>query len=201
MDIKYFGVEGAIIDERFGDPIYIPSLVVDKKEEILDSYLNPEYVRDENGKEFFYPNRVEIDDNIFLEIAGIYEHGIIYDVFSMKNNNDEDKINTSGKLIVAANNASLFIDKLDDSYSYNRLFNEVISNSVKNFEIFTKPLGKEIKIQKMYGTRTNNKFLKIVDKMQRDIEAEVIALAINNSVKVLKPSIEDTKKILTKKRK
>ena len=201
MDIKYFGVEGAIIDERFDDPIYIPSLVVDKKEEILDSYLNPEYVRDENGKEFFYPNRVEIDDNIFLEIAGIYEHGIIYDVFSMKNNNDEDKINTSGKLIVAANNASLFIDKLDDSYSYNRLFNEVISNSVKNFEIFTKPLGKKIKIQKMYGTRTNNKFLKIVDKMQRDIEAEVIALAINNSVKVLKPSIEDTKKILTKKRK
>lgn len=201
MDIRYFGIEGAIIDERFNDPLYIPSLVIKNKYEILDSYSNPEHLQDENGKDFFRPKRIEIDDGIFLEIDGIYEYGIIYNIFSMKDDDNKNKVSTSGKLVVASNNASFFINGLDESYSYNRLFNETISENDKNLEVFMKPLGKKVEIQKMYGARTNNKFLKIVDKMQRDIESEIIILAINNSIKVLEPSVENTKKILTKKRK
>lgn len=197
MDIKYFGVDGAVIDERFGDPITIPELIIKSKDSILDNYLKPSLVHDKEGRDFYYPRKTEIDSGLNLEILGIYEYGIIYGI---SNSTESSKAKTSAKMIVASNNASFFVNSIDDKYNNDIVLGVTLGNNLKNEKIFTNALGKKIEIEKMYGARSKNKFLKIFESVQRENEEKTIEYAINSSIRVLSESLEDNKKILNKTR-
>ena len=197
MDIKYFGVDGAVIDERFADPITIPELVIKNKDSILDNYLKPSLAHDEDGRDFYYPRKTEIDSDLNLEILGIYEYGIIYGI---SNGRENSNVKTSAKMIVASNNASFFVDSIDDDYNSDMMLGVILGNNLKNEQIFTNALGKKVEIEKMYGPRSKNRFLKVFEGVQRENEEKVIEYAVNSSIRVLSNSLEDNKKILNKTR-
>ena len=143
---------------------------------------------------------MKIDNNLYLKSMDFYEYGIVYSVFSTNNNNGENDINTSAKLIVASNNASFFID--GSSNNYDNAINaklDLIMN-LKQEKIFIEALGSKVEFEKMYGSRNNNTILKFIDNSARKKEEQVIEYAVNNSMRVISESLEDNKKVLTKTR-
>ena len=191
MNIKLYGTKENMIDDRVSDPCYIAKLMIANKNEIIDKYLEPSVVYDSDSKMILYPEPIEIGANLYLEILNIYEYGIVYRITSCANEAID-----SADLVVGNNTASLFINNLnDDSSKSEKQKIEEIKNR------FVQILGKKISIQKMYGKSSANKIKNFLDNMQRDIEKQIIELAINNSINTLNNSLDsDNKKILHKTR-
>lgn len=190
MSIKLYGMNENIIVDRFSDPCYIAKLIVVNKNEIIDKYLEPPVVYNEDSKMILYPTPVEIGANLCLEILNIYEYGIVYRITSHTATDTN-----SADLVVGNNTASLFINNSNNDYNSK-------SGKQKSEEIkdrFVKNLGKKINIQKMYGKSSTNKIKNFIDNMQRDIEKQVIELAINNSINTLNNNLDNNKKKILRK--
>ena len=194
MEIKYFGINNAVIDSRFNSANDICNLLIKNKEKILSSYLNP--VLDNNDNEY-KPQRVELDNNLFLDNIDIYNYGIVYTISNIGNN--ENKIKTSSKLIIGHNNVSFFIDDLDGNHNNNLNLIKSLKENIEKEKIFTDALEREINIKKLYGKRSNNKLIKKLENTQINLEKEIVSNAINNSINFLE-NTNEKEKILPKTR-
>ena len=177
MKINYYGIKEEAIDNRFSKPEDIVDLVLENENNIIFNNTYPTI--DENYSDKGYqPKETIIDDNLCLTIEEIHEYGTIYSIY----NNTNSKNKTSSKLIIGNNVISLLIDEVEDKYlqDENIVFN--LKNNLEKEKVIISSLGKKLKINKLYGTRSNNNFLKTIENLQIEKERQVVENAVLNSI-------------------
>ncbi len=198
MNIKYFGINNALIDPFFKNTEDIAKLIYENKDNIINNYLNPVKIKTVDNKDIYYPNEIELENGIKINADSFYNNGIIYNISNENISNQKDTPHTEAKLIVGNNMINLFIDFIDDYYNIDNSLLKDLRMNIEKEKVFTCALGKKIEFPKLYGTRSNNRFLKILDKKQIETEKQVLEILFEDSMNLLKKL--DNKKILTKSR-
>ena len=194
MKINYFGVENAVIDERFKDYINILELVLDSKSNILFNNTYPCISINKNNQVVYYPRNTIIDNDLDLSIEEIYNYGVIYKII-----NKDDKVKTSAKIIVGNNLVSFIIDDIDYDYNDKDKCSASLKNNLDKEEVLKKSLGERINIEKLWGVRRKNRVLKLFEDRQIESEMSLVENAVLYSMDTLEESINPKSSIRIRK--
>lgn len=185
MEKKYFGIKNSVIDPYFEETKRISDLVYDNKDSILYNVLNPEKIETSDNTEIYYAKKLILPSGIEISVDALYNNGVVYNISNEKMSENSDIPHTEAKLIVGNNMINLFINYIDDRYNNNSFLLKDLEKNIEKEKVFENALGKRMVFPKLYGKKSNNKFLKILDNNQVNAEKEALSSIMEYSFKIL----------------
>ena len=198
MEQKKYNINNSVIDPYFENINYIGKQIYDNKDIIMDNALNPKKTKNSDNNEIYYTEKLVLDNGLEIGIDSLYNNGVVYNITNDLLSENSYVPHTRAKLIVGNNKVDLFIDHLDTRYDKNKYLFQELDNNIKKETVFINALGRKINLPKLYGKKSNNRFLKILEKRQINVEKEILQSVMERSFELLKEL--NNEKILTKSR-
>ena len=183
MEIKYYGIEGASIDEYFSDPeYYISEIIAHKKD-----WLSKTQIRDSKG-------------DIDWIVAKPYENGVVFSLTRQPYPPGPSKYDarTSASIVVDENGASFIIKEVDrpeEGYTEEQIKEAIKANIEKEQELISK-LGNELAIDKITSkSRSSNIFTRKKEAAQEKEQREKYVAVMTKQLEELEQLSKQTKEV------
>ncbi len=171
MEIQYYGVKGAIIDECFNSPDYYISKIIEHENKLLEK-----------------PILKEKTSNDYISVTP-YANGVIYNFTKIPVTLEKDKNMTRASLIQTEEQIAFIVTSTAgplEGYSSEDIERRIKENIYIGRNIISS-LNRKIDIDKLkYKERSENKFIKKLEDKKEKKQREQYGVIMKKSIETLK---------------